>query len=152
MSEPPSPPPQTVASRPDDDPERWRLIRDLVAFQLKLALDAARDFLLSPIALVLGLLDLAAGRHRGGYFDGLLDFGRRTDVWINLFGSHDGNHGEDREVEPVSVDLLVEQVEGLLVEQVERGGLTASAKAAIDRSLDRLGRSARATRRRPPPE
>jgi hypothetical protein len=43
--------------------------------------------------------------------------------------------------DPASIDALVGRLERLIVEQYERGGMTASAKAAIDRSLDALGRT-----------
>lgn len=46
---------------------------------------------------------------------------------------------------PASIDALAERLERVLVEQVERGGVTASAKAAIDRSLDALSGSGNAT-------
>ena len=38
------------------------------------------------------------------------------------------------------MDSLVAQVERLMVDQYERGGVTASAKQAIDRSLDAISR------------
>jgi hypothetical protein len=43
--------------------------------------------------------------------------------------------------DPVSIDAFVARFERTVVEQYERGGVTASAKAAIDRSLDAIGRS-----------
>jgi hypothetical protein len=43
--------------------------------------------------------------------------------------------------DPVSIDAFVARFERTVVEQYERGGVTASAKAAIDRSLDALSRA-----------
>ena len=126
---------------------RWELIRDVVVFQLKLLLDALRDVLLSPASIVAGLLDLASGDDPPGRnFKRLLAAGRRSDAWINLFGheppeSESDTAGAERSEKVQSVDSLVGHVERLLVEQVERGGVTASAKEAIDRSLDRVTRT-----------
>ena len=123
---------------------RWQLIRDLAVFQLKLGLDALRDLVLSPISLVAGIVDLVIGGEQAGkHFYSVLGAGRRTEAWINLFGEVDGvePRGEaEGGAEGASVDAIVERMERLLVEQYERGGVTASAKSAIDRGLDALGR------------
>ena len=124
---------------------RWEFIRDVVVFQVKLLLDAIRDVVLSPASIVAGLLDLASGDDPPGrHFNRLLAAGRRSDAWINLFGEERSDaQGEERAGNVQSVDSLVSHVERLLVEQVERGGVTASAKEAIDRSLDRVARATR---------
>ena len=123
---------------------RWQLIRDLAVFQLKLGLDALRDLVLSPISLVAGIVDLVIGGEQAGkHFYSVLGAGRRTEAWINLFGEVDGvePRGEaEGGAEGASVDAIVERMERLLVEQYERGGVTTSAKIAIDRGLDALGR------------
>jgi hypothetical protein len=121
-------------------PDRWRLIRDVLVFQLRLGLDALRDLLLSPISLVAGLVDLVFG---GTRFYAVLAAGRRTEAWIHLFGELDRSAPDDavtNAAQPVSIDALVERMERLIVEQYERGGVTASAKSAIDRGLDAIGR------------
>jgi hypothetical protein len=123
---------------------RWQLIRDLAVFQLKLGLDALRDLVLSPISLIAGIVDLfASGEQAGKHFYSVLVAGRRTEAWINLFGELDrvAPRGEAADgAERASVDAIVERMERLLVEQYERGGVTASAKIAIDRGLDALAR------------
>jgi hypothetical protein len=123
---------------------RWQLIRDLAVFQMKLGLDALRDVMLSPISLIAGIVDLfLSGEQAGKRFYSVLVAGRRTEAWINLFGELDRvePRGEAAEgAERASVDAIVERMERLLVEQYERGGVTASAKTAIDRGLDALGR------------
>ena len=131
-----------------DGPTRWDVIRDLVVFQVKLAIDALRDVLLSPVALVAGLLDLIAGGERPrGHLYSVLLLGRRTERWINLFGEADRveprplRAGE--EPTPGSLDTIVGQLEEMVVEEYKRGGVTASAKAAIDRSLDAITRRPR---------
>ncbi len=115
--------------------DRWEFLRDVLVFQLKLLLDAVRDLALSPVSIVAGVIDLISGDEPPGRFYRVLAFGRRTDTWINLFGKP-GEGGE----EDITVDSLVAQVERLVVDQYERGGVTASAKQAIDRSLDAISR------------
>ena len=117
----------------DTTDRRWELLRNVLAFQLKLAVDALRDVVLSPISLGAALLDLVSGTDRDPlYFEQVLTLGRRTEGWINLFGAAPGAD------EGPGIDRLVERVEALVVEQYERGGMTAQAKDAIDRSLDVL--------------
>jgi hypothetical protein len=126
---------------------RWQLIRDIAVFQLKLGLDALRDLVLSPISLIAGIVDLfLSGEQAGKRFYSVLVAGRRTEAWINLFGELDRvePRGEAADgAERASVDAIVERMERLLVEQYERGGVTASAKTAIDRGLDALARRTR---------
>ena len=133
------------AEAPD---ERWTLIRDVLVFQLKLAVDAVRDVVLSPISLGAAVLDLLTGADRERpFFYQVLLAGRRTEGWIDLFGAGDRIEPErpPRSAEEARIDRVVERVEALLVDQVERGGVTAQAKDTIDRSLDAL------VRKRPPP-
>lgn len=124
-------------------PTRWELIRDIVVLQLKLAVDALRDLLISPASIVAGIVDLLRGGERPGrLFYSVLAAGRRSEQLINLFGDADrsASDAEPARAEPASIDAVVARLERLLVEQYERGGITASAKSAIDRSLDALGR------------
>ncbi len=124
-----------------DAPARWQLIRDLAVFQLKLVIDALRDVVMSPVSLGAGVVDLVRGGDRPGrYFYQVLLAGRRSEVWINLFGEADRVAPRPTDAESASLDAVVERMEQLVVEQVERGGVTAAAKAAIDRSLDVISR------------
>ena len=129
------------ADAPTDAPTRWQLIRDLAVFQLKLVIDALRDVVLSAISLVAGVVDLVRGGETPGrYFYDVLLAGRRSEAWINLWGEADRVAPRPGDAESASLDAMLERVEQLLVEQVERGGVTAAAKAAIDRSLDTISR------------
>lgn len=122
--------------------DRWELIRDVIVFQVKLMFDAVRDVVLSPISIVAGLIDLVAGGNPAGRnFHRVLAAGGRAEAWINLFD----RVGREAKQESVAhgaptVDVFVTHVERLIVEQYERGGVTASAKDAIDRSLDAIAR------------
>ena len=135
MSSPDSDPPET----PSDSESRWELIRDLLIFQLKLAIDAFRDVILVPVSLVAGAVDLATGNDRqSANFYEVVRLGRRSERWINLFGAVEGPAEDPSQDPEPTLDSLVGQVERLVVEQAEHGGVTASAKDAIDRSLDRI--------------
>lgn len=120
---------------------RWELIRDVVVFQVKLALDALRDFAFAPLSITAAVVDLiTGGSNPGRYFYAVLALGGKTEGWINLFGAPRLEGGSQLTSEGPTIDSLVKQVEGLVVEQYERGGLTSSAKEAIDRSLDAISR------------
>jgi hypothetical protein len=121
-------------------PNRWEFLRDVLVFQVKLLLDAVRDLVLSPVSIAAGVIDLISGDEPPGrHFYRLVAFGGRTDTWINLFGMP-GRPEEPDGDESVTIDSLVAQVERLMVDQYERGGITASAKQAIDRTLNAISR------------
>ncbi|MDH3590163.1 MAG: hypothetical protein OEQ74_12245 [Gammaproteobacteria bacterium] len=109
-------------------PGRWQLIRDASVFQLKLLADGFRDLIFSPLSLILTLIDLITG---GDRFYNLQSLGRRTDVWINLFGKYKGR----------GIDEAVVRIETLIAEQYQKGGITASAKKAVDSALDKIGQT-----------
>ncbi|MCO7223111.1 hypothetical protein [Pleionea sp. CnH1-48] len=117
---------------PKDEPvSRWQMIRQLLIFQLKLAIDALRDILLSPLSMILTIMDLMAGnKNEKRWFTRLMHFGRDTDKAINLFNQHDA----DKESKP-NVDRAFEQFEELLKKHYQTGDLSNKTKAAIDKSL-----------------
>ena len=95
----------------DEQPSRTRLVRDLIVFQFKLALDGLRDVLLSPVSLGAALLGILTSRDDPGkYFRRLMELGRASDRWINLFNSH---NEEDRP----SSDTLVRQAEAMVARE-----------------------------------
>ncbi len=130
---------------------RWELIRDIAVFQLKAGVDALRDLALVPVSLVAGALDLISGGEKTGrLFYDVMDAGRRTEDWINLFGDlHDHSSSQTRghlDAAHDTVDSVVARLENLIVEQYERGGMTATAKNAIDRALDAFSTARSASR------
>ncbi len=129
-----------ISDREATPVDRWQFFRDVLVFQVKLALDAMRDVILVPVSIGAALLDLvSSGKRTGQSFYRVFAMGKRTDIWINLFDTY-GNPGESPEAANTSVDSLVAQLEALLVEQHDRGGLTATAKVAIDRALDGISK------------
>ncbi len=129
----------------EPDISRWDLIKDMLVFQAKLAIDAIRDLFLSPVSIICGLADIFIGNSLSkSYFHKLMNIGHQTDSWLNLFGNHNksGNNLTVRNKQKTTVDMNVEQlfshVESLLKEQHSKGGLTASTKASIDRYLNKI--------------
>ena len=80
----------------EDEPpvSATRGLRHLLAFQFKLAMDAVRDFALSPVSIVAFLIDAVrkppANR---SLYRALMRLGRRSDRIINLFDEYsDSDH------------------------------------------------------------
>ncbi len=147
---------------------RWQLIRESIKFQIKLILDAARDLILSPVAIICTVLDLARGNSKQeGHFQRLMHWGHSTDHWLNLFGDLPVNTKQENSADVVNntgknqnttqdnkstsknpnlvenqldenLDKLFGKIEGLLEEQQQAGGLTAVAKQKIELYLTSL--------------
>jgi len=129
----------------EPDIPRWNLIRDMLVFQAKLALDAIRDLLLSPVSIICGLADIFLGNSLSkSYFYKLMGLGHQTDSWLNLFGdqnkvvSNSDASNRHKNIVDLNVDQLFSHVESLLKEQHNKGGLTASTKETIDRYLNKI--------------
>ncbi len=86
---------QSVTTKPVSTTKKVRFrtaLRHLLRFQLKLALDAIRDVLMSPISIICFLLDVVLRPDEAdSYHRKMIMFGRRTDRRINLFGGHRRN-------------------------------------------------------------
>jgi hypothetical protein len=62
------------------------LLRDLVAFEIKLVIDGFKDFILTQVAVVAFLAELIFRKgRRGGLFYGLMGVGRRFEHWLGLY-------------------------------------------------------------------
>ncbi|HEY5338695.1 MAG TPA: hypothetical protein VIJ85_10850 [Rhizomicrobium sp.] len=135
---------ETLPPPPNDPHIRWRFIRDILVFQLKLVLGNLQNFVLVPVSLVAAGVDLfVKGKHEGERFYWVMEWGRRTDEMINVYGSIGGYHatgGEDEHplVKNLNVDALLARVEGVIVREYEKGGTAASIKGAVDRAIDEM--------------
>jgi len=70
-----------------DRDTRWRLVRDVAVFQIKLGLEAVLDLTLIPVSLAAAALDLVLGNwRRPRWFHAVLRFGERCEHRINLWG------------------------------------------------------------------
>ena len=127
---------------PANDSARWELIRDLVVFQCKLALDGVRDLLLSPISLVTALFGLFFGGDKPGkHFYALLHWGHKTDRWISLFSASDDKYprlSDSTQTQDLTTDSIVTHIEQVMKDEVARGGLVSSTKTGVDGLLDRF--------------
>lgn len=93
----------------DHDPEAVvpvsAALRHLLVFQLKLAADALRDFLLSPLSIAAFILDaFTKPKAKRSLYLRLMKLGRRSDRMINLFDEY---HGSGK----FTVDHAVDSIE-----------------------------------------
>jgi hypothetical protein len=69
-----------------DHDTRWRLVRDVVVFQIKLGMEAVLDLALIPVSLAAAVLDLLLGNwRRPRWFHAVLRFGERCEHRIDLW-------------------------------------------------------------------
>ena len=122
--------------------ERWRFLRDVMVFQLKLFLDNLRDFALIPISIVAALIDLAyKGEREGALFYKVLRWGAHSEQVIDVYSAIEDHPTGTLKVNPAyTVDAVVARLEGVVVRECEKGGTAASIKAAMDRAIDQLHR------------
>lgn len=128
------------------NPDRWTLIRDIAVFQVKLVVDGFRDLILVPVSIVAGIVSLLKSGGPGAEFYDLLRFGRRSEVWINLFGAADDGPGAQagEDLFPgEDIDGLVRKVESFVIEEYRKGGVTTQAKERLDKAIDTLNRMGR---------
>lgn len=86
-----------------------KALRHLLVFQAKLLADAMRDLLLSPISVLVFILDaLRKPTLEDSLYLRLMVLGRKSDRAINLFDEHkDAGH--------FTVDQAIEELEDMLV-------------------------------------
>ena len=126
---------------PEDPHERWRFLRDVLVFQLKLVIGNLHNFIFVPISLIAAAADLffKSGR-QGTRFYKVMEWARSGDEAIDLYSAL----REHESVGPASfsIDALVAKVEGVIVREYEKGGTAASVKTAVDRVLNQVQREA----------
>jgi len=92
---------------------RTRLLRDVLVFQVKLALEALLDITLIPVSLAAAGLDFVLGNwRRPRFFHAVLRLGERCERRIDLWGvAPDGQVASTLEVDAVmrSIETLVRQ-------------------------------------------
>src|SRR4051812_1748625 len=123
-----------LASLPEKEPDhRWRFLRDVLVFQLKMLIGSLRDFALVPISLAAALLDLIVkGEREGHFFYKVMRWARHSDEMINVYGLI-RDEGGAPEVNPnYTIDAVVNRIEGVVVREYEKGGTAASIKGALD--------------------
>jgi hypothetical protein len=122
---------------PDD---RWRFLRDLAVFQLKMFLDNVRDLVLMPVALVAALIDLLLrGDREGARFYRVLRWGWHSEKVIGVYSAIEHEQpGEFTISHNYTVDGVIARLETVVTREVEKGGTAASIKSAMDRAIDQI--------------
>ena len=127
-------PPPPLSGEPHG---QWPFIRDVLVLQVKLLIGNVHNLILVPATTAAAVLDLIfkSGRH-GSRFYRVLEWGRRADEAIGLYGALDRH--DDELKRHFTVDTLVLRVEEAIVQEYTKGGTAASVKAAVDSVFDKL--------------
>jgi hypothetical protein len=113
--------------------KRGVLVRNTVVFQLKLMADGFRDLLLLPVSLIATIIGLLRGGDEPEReFNQVIEVGRESEQWINLFGNHDVS---DNTNAIASIDTLFSKVEETLKQQYQSGGISERVQAEIENVL-----------------
>ncbi|MCZ6620044.1 MAG: hypothetical protein O7E57_18150 [Gammaproteobacteria bacterium] len=125
---------QPRSEKPNEQHEsRLQLIWDVVIFQFKLAADGLRDLLLSPVSIISAIVGLLAGGDEPDrYFKKVLKLGRRSELWLNLFGHHRRSNTSDDLVKPIQERIFSE---------AQNNPWLAKAGSGINRTLDGVNAS-----------
>ncbi|XOV81749.1 MAG: hypothetical protein ACFHXK_12810 [bacterium] len=120
---------------------RLQLLWDVFVFQGRLAVDGARDLVLVPISIFSALFGLFfGGDEPDRYFQRVLEFGRRTEHWINLFGHRDASGTSDDILKPL---------QNRVFEEAQGRPWIKSTGEALNRQIDSVAASATRKRRAP---
>jgi len=114
---------------PDSSKKIQHPLRKLLIFQLKLAVDAFRDILLSPVSIVCSILDFLNPKEEISYFEKLMVFGRNTEKKINLFEQHSHNEA--------NIDSVLNQVESVIIKEYQDKTLSKQKLSQIREILKR---------------
>ncbi len=130
-------PPTSVSHSPN---ERWTFLRDVAVFQLKMAIDNLRDFLLMPVSLGAALFDLIfKGKREGALFYQVLRWGAESEKIIDVYSAIERDSlGNPARAAQFTIDAAIARLERVVVREVEKGGTAATVKAAMDRAIDQL--------------
>jgi hypothetical protein len=120
---------------------RWRFLRDVAVFQVKMFLSNLRDLALMPISLIAAVVDLIyKGDRAGALFYKVLRWGAHSEEVINVYGAIQQQLGDFKVNPAYTVDAVIGRLEGVLKREYDKGGTAASIKTALDRAMDQLHR------------
>lgn len=130
----------TPSLPPASSSERWKFLRDVVVFQIKMLLDNVRDLALMPLAALAALLDLIMrGEREGTRFYKVLRWGWHSEKVIGVYSAIENHPSGDFEIgHDYTVDGVIARLENVVAREVEKGGTAASIKSAMDRAIDQL--------------
>jgi len=118
---------------PDPPVSNRVALRDLVIFQIKLALDGLGDLILAPVSVVAFVLDLITGKKERRLFYSVLRAGERWDRWLSLYRpareareTSEGLLGASR----IDADTFLGKVEEVVSSRAKRTAKTDSEGTA----------------------
>lgn len=130
---PPAPP---EPPEPPQDP-RWKFLRDVAVFELKLAINNLHNFVQIPLTLGVALFDVVFKHgEEGARFYKFVEWGRTIDDHIDIYSIV--AHRERGLNENFTVDAVLAHVEGVIKREYAKGGTAATVKNAVDRALDEM--------------
>jgi hypothetical protein len=116
---------------------RWKFIRDVAVFELKLTLNNFHNFFQVPLTFGVALFDLVFKHgEEGSRFYWLVEQGRLIDDHIDIYSIVD--HRERGLNKDYTVDAVLAHLEGVIKREYEKGGTAASVKNALDRAIDEM--------------
>jgi len=108
-------------------------IKRLLVFQVKLAVDALRDIILSPVSLICTILDYFQKKSgKNSYFEKLMVFGRQTEKRINLFEQHQIETSFNKNA---SIDTVLNRVESVIMREYKEKHISKKTLSAIETAL-----------------
>ncbi|MFT6734034.1 MAG: hypothetical protein ACJAS9_002229 [Polaribacter sp.] len=117
----------------DESIDEKQPFKRLLVFQVKLAVDALRDIILSPVSLICTVLDsIQKNRGKNSYFEKLMVFGRQTERRINLFEQH---QVEDSKEKNVSIDSILSRVESVILREYKDKHISKKTLGAIENAI-----------------
>lgn len=143
MDTPTDPPPAT----PPATHHSGQLLIDLLRFQVKLLVDAARDLVLVQLALAAAALDLALSKRQPPrYFYQLLQWGERSERLIDLWSVLYQRVGPG----PTKIDSVLDGVEAAMRDPALGKRRARVLKRWLERQWHRQQRAARMQATPPP--
>ena len=117
----------------NDDKELKHPVKRLLVFQVKLAVDALRDIVLSPVSIICTLLDSVQNKSgKNSYFEKLMVFGRSTEKRINLFEQHQIETSFNKDA---SIDTVLNRVESVILKEYKEKHISKKTLGAIENAI-----------------
>lgn len=133
--------PAAIEKKPD---HRWRFLRDVLVFQLKMFIGSLRDFALIPVSLIAAVVDVVfKGEREGNLFYKVLRWSRHSEEIIDVYSPIRDEGGGVRINPNYTVDSVIARLEGVVVREYEKGGTAANIKEALDKVIDQVHRETR---------
>jgi hypothetical protein len=119
---------------------RWKFIRDVAVFQVKMLLDNGRDLVLMPGGPGGGTDRFAHARGtRGARFYKVLRWAWHSEKVIDVYSAIEDDPAGDFEIaRNYTVDGVIARLEDVVAREVEKGGTAASIKSAMDHAIDQI--------------